>query len=1118
MTAQAKAVGLVFEIGLDGTILADVEEEPGAMPLLQHALLELWNRRHGRRLVAGEYQAIGRVQGAIARTANLAYESRFRPAEQERVRDLFLRLVHVDESGDLPRDTRKRVRLEGLVPAGSDLASTRSLVERLADRWLVVTTPGGEDRLTEVEVAHEALIRHWDRLKHWLDEDRAVLRLRQGIEEAANDWDRSGRDEHYLVHKGPRLVDAERIRDDPRFGAFGLEREYVDACVALREKERIEKERQQRLIRRFKQAGVVVLAAFGIVVSILYLIQRSLNHDLQVARLKDQIAGKLEKFDGSDETIDLVAGKIDELRSLDGAEADSEKTSLGTHLVETAGRMIRQERALSPDDVARILHLIGRVKDYRPGDVPGLQLALDERYRKPDLAFRFADSMDELPRIFEPGRVRPQGKSLIAGVAESPGGLGLIPSTVACRGNSEIEGRFAPGATTGRRFGLAMNVAKGRGYFFTLSVPPGSALPGRATMAIERNNALLRKAEVDIAEASVGLFAQKIDDTVRFRVGKATLEFEDSFPLSTGEPGVFGIILPEGVRLDGLAARRQQFPPKGGALEDGDSAFIAADFGKAMAEYGRVENTAEGEVKVEAGYKKALCLIELNRPREARPIFEGIAAQKGTFQARAACQVWKLLLRSGTVPEIEEANRIFDDLHANVSYRDLALVLSEADRTEILAYYRQVGSFVRIYWTKDRVRNLEQAMEIEEYTRSDSATRHRTRWRLADAYRLDGRDAEAADTLKQLLDDPGLLLDDRLGITRDYAWLMITMGAPGRALVEINKRVGDRPPDPGDPHFPMLVDRARAQAALGKYDEAEADVSRFLDLVRKPSVSYSDFAEACLFRGFLFDRRNRKDEAMRVWREGLRKHWPKDLPVAARSDRFLDGKPLRDNARGMFHFAILASLTRELGDGEVAVIVEDTLGSGDFRTTSISRTVELYLKNNKTGVFTKDHIREILMEIYGAPPSREFARREAYLEVPLIEQSVRPLLLTVAAEVRLNAIPEGGEPGFAALLEEGLQEIYREVRNDRFSNAELGMMFVAWTDGPGFLGWNRLENSLKDRPSLRGRIAYVYGRRFLTLKKPDLARHLFELCIGDLPAGSPFRKLAQEQLDKLGPK
>ena len=92
--------------------------------------------------------------------------------------------------GELRRDTRRRVRLEDLVPSGGDLAQTKALVNRLADKRLVVTTPRGEERLTEVEVAHEALIRHWPRLTAWLDENRVILRLRQGISEAAQEWER----------------------------------------------------------------------------------------------------------------------------------------------------------------------------------------------------------------------------------------------------------------------------------------------------------------------------------------------------------------------------------------------------------------------------------------------------------------------------------------------------------------------------------------------------------------------------------------------------------------------------------------------------------------------------------------------------------------------------------------------------------------------------------------------------------------------------------------------------------------------------------------------------------------------------------------------------------------
>jgi energy-coupling factor transporter ATP-binding protein EcfA2 len=139
---QAGAVGLRFEADLAATILDQVQGEPGAMPLLQHALLELWQRRHGRWLLATEYRTIGGVQGAIAKTAETVYAGLTEP-EQEQVLDIFVRLTRLDEepaSGVERRDTRRRVALEELVPVGGDVAATKALVARLASAGLVVTS------------------------------------------------------------------------------------------------------------------------------------------------------------------------------------------------------------------------------------------------------------------------------------------------------------------------------------------------------------------------------------------------------------------------------------------------------------------------------------------------------------------------------------------------------------------------------------------------------------------------------------------------------------------------------------------------------------------------------------------------------------------------------------------------------------------------------------------------------------------------------------------------------------------------------------------------------------------------------------------------------------------
>jgi hypothetical protein len=139
---QAGAVGLRFEADLAATILDQVQGEPGAMPLLQHALRELWQRRHGRWLLASEYRTIGGVQGAIAKTAETVYGG-LTETEQEQVLDIFVRLTRLDEE-EAPnverRDTRRRVALEELVPVGGDVAATKALVAQLASAGLVVTS------------------------------------------------------------------------------------------------------------------------------------------------------------------------------------------------------------------------------------------------------------------------------------------------------------------------------------------------------------------------------------------------------------------------------------------------------------------------------------------------------------------------------------------------------------------------------------------------------------------------------------------------------------------------------------------------------------------------------------------------------------------------------------------------------------------------------------------------------------------------------------------------------------------------------------------------------------------------------------------------------------------
>lgn len=266
---QAAAVGLRFEADLANTILDDVRSEPGAMPLLQHALLELWSRRHGRWLQASEYRSIGGVQRAIARTADEVYDT-LTADEQDRVRDIFTRLTRLDEdpgrSGER-RDTRRRLRFAELVPADQNPGPSRDLVKRLADARLVVTSVNQATGAQEVEIAHEALIRYWPRLQDWLNENRDLLRLRQRIGQDAQRWHDGGRQGELLPRWNAELDEAIILARRHRFVPTKLEQDYLDACIALRDRESAAKEAQRQRERQLARRVIIVLAS-GVVIAL----------------------------------------------------------------------------------------------------------------------------------------------------------------------------------------------------------------------------------------------------------------------------------------------------------------------------------------------------------------------------------------------------------------------------------------------------------------------------------------------------------------------------------------------------------------------------------------------------------------------------------------------------------------------------------------------------------------------------------------------------------------------------------------------------------------------------------------------------------------------------------
>lgn len=252
----AEVQGVTFEEGLVVRILEDVGEEPGNLPLLEFALTQLWEQQEEGRLTHVAYDAVGGVMGALFRYAEEVYNG-LDEAEQEQTRRVFVQLVRPGEGTE---DTRRRATRAEL---GEECWA---VARKLANARLVVTgrDPSGQEI---AEMAHEALIQGWGRLRGWMAEDRdfRVWQERTRVDYLC--WQESGRDEGALLRGVPlaQALDWLKKRGDEVEGAV---QEFIHASVEKAEAERQARERLQRRIVMGLAIGFVItlLLAFSALV------------------------------------------------------------------------------------------------------------------------------------------------------------------------------------------------------------------------------------------------------------------------------------------------------------------------------------------------------------------------------------------------------------------------------------------------------------------------------------------------------------------------------------------------------------------------------------------------------------------------------------------------------------------------------------------------------------------------------------------------------------------------------------------------------------------------------------------------------------------------------------
>ncbi|MCA9657716.1 MAG: hypothetical protein KC486_05190, partial [Myxococcales bacterium] len=224
IVGPARAVGIRLEPALVERLVADIEGEAAALPLLQHCLDLLWTERRGRLLTLDSYERLGRIAGALARSAD-AVLAGLGPAEREQARCLLVALIDLGE--DLAPRGRRRLDRELLRPlVDSAQADFDRVVDALSEGRLLVTgaTMADDGRRSRsrrgraptvwLDLAHEALIDRWPTLRAWLDEDRVDLLALRRVVSAYQEWrahlsERRARYDYLLV--GDRLHEALRL-------------------------------------------------------------------------------------------------------------------------------------------------------------------------------------------------------------------------------------------------------------------------------------------------------------------------------------------------------------------------------------------------------------------------------------------------------------------------------------------------------------------------------------------------------------------------------------------------------------------------------------------------------------------------------------------------------------------------------------------------------------------------------------------------------------------------------------------------------------------------------------------------------------------------------------------
>ena len=344
IVAPADRARLSVEPRLVAAMIADVVDRPGTLPLLQYALTELAERRDDGMLTLAGYRRIGGISGALAGRAEQIFGA-MNDGGREACRQLFLRLVTLGEGSE---DTRRRVRRSELIPLAEPKVM-EGVIEAFGRHRLLSFDRDPATREPSLEIAHEALLAAWDRLRDWVDEARDDIRTQRRLAFSVAEWKAAERDPSFLL-RGARLDQVQSWAQTTTLAISDADRAYLhESTAAQRAIQERERALERRSIRRLRSLVAVGVAA-ALVASTLTVIavtqrgraeaqRERAEEQARVSRSRELAAAAIANLEVDPERSILLAMEaVDETRSVDGFMVPDAEQAL--HRAVTASRVV----------------------------------------------------------------------------------------------------------------------------------------------------------------------------------------------------------------------------------------------------------------------------------------------------------------------------------------------------------------------------------------------------------------------------------------------------------------------------------------------------------------------------------------------------------------------------------------------------------------------------------------------------------------------------------------------------------------------------------------------------------------------------------------------------------